>query len=73
MRERHFVVPEPRVGGLGDVREHALVLLGGDHQPGGDVRGYHDRLPVRGVFLGVSAGARVVRQALPRRRARGRH
>mmetsp|Transcript_7675 Transcript_7675/g.19542 ORF Transcript_7675/g.19542 Transcript_7675/m.19542 type:complete len:260 (+) Transcript_7675:928-1707(+) len=64
LRQRHPIVPKRRRW-VGHVREHAQLQVGGDHQPGGDVRGHHDRLPLRGVLLRLAPGPGQVPPAAP--------
>ena len=49
-----------------NTRSHRWVA---DHQPGGDVRRHHDRLPVRGVQLRVAAALTKFARRYPKRRA----
>lgn len=42
LRQRHSLLPKPKHGRVGDVREHAFVRVGRMAQSGRDVRRHHD-------------------------------
>lgn len=56
----HFPVadPVPTAGLPSRCSPGQVVRFPRDHQPGRDVRGYHRRLPLRRVLLGLHAGPR---------------
>ena len=64
LRERHPILSKSRQWWLGYVRKYSIDEMGRALEPSGDVRGHHDRLPVRRVLEREFAGAVQIFRAL---------